>query len=895
MGQLRALTYKNFLKIRSHKVAYCCSVISPLLSLSVILFMKLIIDSVDIKALLKDQKNDQSNIGIGDSLIPTYMVGCNLINYNTWSTIHLIYDHYRIPNPFRIIRYGTSNEKGSESQELEEFFETTPMNFGYSVNYKDYPRFRFVDGATSNRKMNEVLIEDINFYPLRQPDASIFFDKVDWKSGFSANIQQMNPIRSEYMRINGYNVMGFRLSNMTSFTNYKIPSEGYISTMNMINNKYIQKVTKSEELPPTIVAIVSPTTDSSKILQFLDNGYAAISIILFPLSLSFGFPLILLNLIQDKEHKVKEILEINGLRGINYWTSYLIYYMMILTFANSLFFLFAYYFVQITFFLQTSFPAMIIYMLISNLSLISFAFLVSTMIQSVATSVFVGYIVAFFFVVASSGFSMFVLPMPQEMPWFLLFLPQTNIIRFFNAAFYGCLSDKCISSIWTLNSEMRRCISIGLFSIPVFLLVSVFLSEKKVRNWFIKCTRCCGSGIRKTSAAEDYEELVEKDLEALDYEKTAVLSDPSDSSAVILAKNLNMVYRTNLGAENHALRDFSMSLQPDEVFCLLGPNGAGKSTLLSILTRSLVPTSGKCWIEGKELEQISDYMVGFCPQFDIVLEELTVRENHKFYAMFKGLESGPSMEEAIDRVIESVRLTDKRDKFVGELSGGMRRRLSLGISMTGEPRILLLDEPSSGLDPFQRRVFWETIKRVSVGKAVMITTHLMDEAEVLGNNIGLIVGGSLSCYGSARELKAKYSPGMRVRVQWRKWQEGDRERRGEVLMAVRRAVGGTVVENEWDTCSEYWVESAVGSRGAADLFRVIEEERGRMVDDWSIVNKDLEEVFLKVVDRFGVKGKDLIEKEKDGIEDLRSKEFGGFEEEELRGKKEGNEMDSLEF
>ncbi|CAD7696947.1 unnamed protein product [Ostreobium quekettii] len=203
-----------------------------------------------------------------------------------------------------------------------------------------------------------------------------------------------------------------------------------------------------------------------------------------------------------------------------------------------------------------------------------------------------------------------------------------------------------------------------------------------------------------------------------------------------------------------------LTVRPGEVFGLLGPNGAGKTTCINMLVGFMKPTSGSALINGMDIaqsmEQIYDSM-GVCPQHNLLWDTLTATEHLLFYGRLKGL-TGAELKAAVADALKSVRLfaNGVGNKLVKTYSGGMKRRLSVGISLIGDPKVVYLDEPSTGLDPASRRNLWGTVKRERKGKAIILTTHSMQEAGVLCDRVGIIVNGSLVAIGSPQRLTSRH-------------------------------------------------------------------------------------------------------------------------------------------
>ena len=159
-----------------------------------------------------------------------------------------------------------------------------------------------------------------------------------------------------------------------------------------------------------------------------------------------------------------------------------------------------------------------------------------------------------------------------------------------------------------------------------------------------------------------------------------------------------------------ALKPLTLKLVRGEIFGFLGPNGAGKTTLISVLTGMYPQTQGRAFISGKKIGlSETNKMIGVCPQFDILWPELTIEEHLYFYSRLKNVPT-EEIPERVKESLEDVDLYNNRSAKSRELSGGMQRRLSIAIALVGKPSVVILDEPSSGLDPFHRRQIWNILE-----------------------------------------------------------------------------------------------------------------------------------------------------------------------------------------
>jgi len=229
----------------------------------------------------------------------------------------------------------------------------------------------------------------------------------------------------------------------------------------------------------------------------------------------------------------------------------------------------------------------------------------------------------------------------------------------------------------------------------------------------------------------------------------------------VRVRDLIKVYRDGTEAN----RGISLEVRRGEVVAIVGPNGAGKTTFLRQLTTELRPTAGSVSVFGVDAvaePQRAKRAMGITPQEAGVFERLTVREHFELFARLKHL-SKHKAREAAREVIEELGLKAETNKSVGALSGGQRRRILIGLALLGRPPLLVLDEPTTGLDPSSRRAVWGVIRRaVTAGATVILSTHYMEEAERLSDRIGVIAAGRLIAFGTLDELLARMDRSYRL-------------------------------------------------------------------------------------------------------------------------------------
>nr|XP_046235853.1 phospholipid-transporting ATPase ABCA1-like isoform X1 [Scatophagus argus] len=272
------------------------------------------------------------------------------------------------------------------------------------------------------------------------------------------------------------------------------------------------------------------------------------------------------------------------------------------------------------------------------------------------------------------------------------------------------------------------------------------------KPWYFPFTSSYWCG---TASATDTDPDLLKDSGA---QREYLEKPPPNIKAGVSIRNLFKIYKTG---KKLAVDGLSMDFYENQITSFLGHNGAGKTTTMSILTGLFPPTSGTALINGydirTDMDGIRKYM-GMCPQHNVLFNELTVEEHIYFYARLKG-RSRDEVKAEMDQMIKDVGLPHKRKDLAKNLSGGMQRKLSVAIAFVGGSKIVILDEPTAGVDPYARRGIWELLLKYKQGRTIILSTHHMDEADILGDRIAIISHGKLRCCGSSLFLKKCFGSG----------------------------------------------------------------------------------------------------------------------------------------
>merc|ERR1719353_2092300 len=314
----------------------------------------------------------------------------------------------------------------------------------------------------------------------------------------------------------------------------------------------------------------------------------------------------------------------------------------------------------------------------------------------------------------------------------------------------------------------------------------------------------------------------------------------------VIVDSLEKSFRDAVGTKIKAVDGLSLKMYQDECFCLLGHNGAGKTTTMMMITGCMPQSAGSIKVQGYTIPdqiRVVRSSMGFCPQHNVLWDELTVFEHLELFGALGGMQT-ETIESRGDELLTAVALLDKKHTRASALSGGMKRKLSCALAFLAEPYMVILDEPSSGMDPFARRGMWDTLKRWRSGHIICLTTHYMDEADALGDRIAIMSNGKLACSGSSTFLKRTFGCGYVI--SFAKKSESN-ELDGAILEMIRSVIG-----------PEAAILSAVGRElliqvpfVAAEhfpvLFPAIDSKMEALdIDTYGTSVTNLEEVFLKV-------------------------------------------------
>ncbi|MFG2106007.1 ATP-binding cassette domain-containing protein [Micromonospora chersina] len=310
------------------------------------------------------------------------------------------------------------------------------------------------------------------------------------------------------------------------------------------------------------------------------------------------------------------------------------------------------------------------------------------------------------------------------------------------------------------------------------------------------------------------------------------------TSSAIAASGLRKAYKDKV-----VLDGIDLDVAAGTVFSLLGPNGAGKTTTVNVLTTLMKADGGTVRVAGHDVATETKAVraaIGVTGQFAAVDDLLTGRENLQLMAALKGLRPGES-KLVVDDLLERFDLAESAQKMAATYSGGMRRKLDLAMTLVGKPRIIFLDEPTTGLDPRSRRTMWDIIRGlVAEGVTIFLTTQYLEEADRIADRIAVLDQGKLVAQGTPAELKRQI-PGSHVRLRF----AGDLE-----LDSAMRVLTDATRDDEEDLILR--VPSDGGARSLRALLAQL-DTHSIEVEEFSVHTPDLDDVFLALTGRTSTK------------------------------------------
>ena len=613
----------------------------------------------------------------------------------------------------------------------------------------------------------------------------------------------------------------------------------------------------------TAYALRGSVNDVQSVLTIImDQIFPIFTVLVYLLPIMY----LIQRVVEEKQTKTRESMRMMGMKDSAYWASWFVVF-FIQNFTTSLIMTLG---TAWTIFTSSNIFLVFCIYFLYGISNFGFCILMTALFDTVRTVSIGGLILNLISYYISYAF-----PKNMAMGWRLLsgVVPNLNLFHG-NHPIWQVHSFKSIS-FSTIN-DIEKSYSITIFfgmaivSMIVWTLIGLYVSYIIPTEFGTRKHPCfCFMRKRRTSRRQGSETLLSHDESESDdpaksqnFEKVGNdLKELEGKEECLNIRNLKKVYPNGF----HAVNNLSLKMYSGQIFALLGHNGAGKTTTISMLTGLFGSSGGQAEAFGIDLLNDQDEarkIMGVCPQHNVLFPSLTPKEHFDIFCDFKGVPDN-KREEAINKCLANVDLDEQKDVLSKNLSGGQKRKVNVGIAMLGDSKIVLLDEPTSGMDPTARRRLWELLKENKKDKIIILTTHYMEEADILGDRIAIMANGNAECCGSPIFLKEKFGVGYYLTID-----KTTQDKVPEIDEFVMSRIPGAIKLSEVSSEASFQLPNTEINL-FKDFFIEIDENRDSLqIKSYGISATTLEEVFLKV-------GDGLVEKDDThgiSINDSRSKE-----------------------
>uniref|UniRef100_A0A665WMZ0 Cholesterol transporter ABCA5 n=1 Tax=Echeneis naucrates TaxID=173247 RepID=A0A665WMZ0_ECHNA len=480
---------------------------------------------------------------------------------------------------------------------------------------------------------------------------------------------------------------------------------------------------------------------------------------------------LIVNVAAEKEHRLKDTMTMMGLYDTAFWMSWGLLYAALVTMMSILMSIIATY---TALFPNSDFFVIFSLIFLYGISSIFFSFMLTPLFKKPKFASTVGSMLTVVFGCLSL-FTVLMKDFPQPLVWLLCLLsPSAFSIGIAQVVYLEAQGDGAVfSSLAHGPHPLYVPLIMLVLDCFLYLMLAVYLDQvlpgefgmRRSLVYFLKPSYWSKRKKRYVEVSSVYD--AEVNGAPVGEESVEPVSPEFRGKEAIRISNIRKVYKEKDNVVE-ALRGLTFDIYEGQITALLGHSGAGKSTLMNILCGICPPTNGSATIYGSPVAEIADgsemkQLVGICPQFNIIFDVLTVEEHLRIFAAIKGIPPA-DIDAEVTKVLKDLDLEKIMNAQAKNLSGGQKRKLSVGIAILGDPKILLLDEPTAGMDPCSRHQVWSLLKSRRAGRVTVLSTHYMDEADILADRKAVISQGQLKCVGSSLYLKTKCGVGYHLRM-----------------------------------------------------------------------------------------------------------------------------------
>nr|XP_022910166.1 ATP-binding cassette sub-family A member 3-like [Onthophagus taurus] len=584
--------------------------------------------------------------------------------------------------------------------------------------------------------------------------------------------------------------------------------------------------------------------------HWFDNGMNTMFVHILPLltilSFIFLIPAVLRIVIIEKKAGMKQLMTINGLKSWVYWLGWflnacipcLISTVIISILLTKRLFTAEYAPLQYVSFLQLS---LLIFLYCA--ATINFIFALSIFFKDAILAMITGISIWFLVYFVYSSIVGNVDIMPLKLKLLASLIPTIGLYNGFQVISVAEIRGSPVGFTEyprASSDDMTMQMTFIMLLVDGILYLTITICFDSDHQGKYKISTFLSNCINLFRSRNNQDNLINMELEP-------IVSHEKGHEVVLEIKDITKTY-----GDIVALNRLNMQIYKDNLTVILGNNGAGKSTILSILTGLETQTSGKVTMKSMENINLQDrHLISVCPQEDMLFPELSVEEHLEFFGKLKGLPD-KEIKNNVEVLLKELNLYDKRKANVLDLSSGTKRKLSIGIAILGKPKFIILDEPTASIDSNGRAEIWDIILKYKKDSIIILTTHLMIEAEVLADRVAILVDGSLQCYGTPALLKQKLKVSYQIQLFYTV-----KEQRKEIETFIRKYIEANIKPEIQINSNKYMMDFSTLTEEEAKIpsfLKLLDDRKKKFsINNYKIRLNMLEAVYLRCMEIYNAK------------------------------------------